>query len=169
MPRQVTRPASGLSRLQRPYRTDLEPGLGAADPQLATMGLRHQSAQRQTETDAPGAARACTVGAVEGLAELLQPVGRHAGAVIAHAQRQPAIGLGAQEQRRRCRCAGAVAQRVVDQVAQQQPHPCRVGGDGGHGVVQPERDAAAPAASPALPALALLFNAGVWGLSWIAF
>jgi drug/metabolite transporter (DMT)-like permease len=27
----------------------------------------------------------------------------------------------------------------------------------------------APAASPALPALALLFNAGVWGLSWIAF
>ena len=59
-----------------------------------------------------------------------------AGAEVAHGQVQRAAGLARERHHRRLRSADAVAQRVVDQVAQQQAHAHRVSRHGAERVVE---------------------------------
>ena len=97
----------------------------------------------QPQADATAAAHASAVGAVEGLGQVRQLLGRDAGAVVAQAERDQragrirrATGFAAQEQFGRLRRVGRVAARVFDQVAQQQAQACGVGlhhGDAGSG------------------------------------
>ena len=108
------------------------------------MRLRDQPAQVQAQADAATAAGACAVRAVEGLRELRQKVCCNTGAVIAHAERDSAIGLAAQEKLRWCFAATAAATataatmptRVLQQVAQHQAQPHRIGLHRAAGVLQ---------------------------------
>jgi hypothetical protein len=85
------------------------------------MRLRHQLAQVQPQAHATGGALAGGIGPVEGLGQMGQLVVRHAGAVVTHRDAQ-ATAFGAQVNFGRVRRVHAVAQRVVEQVAQQQAH-----------------------------------------------
>jgi hypothetical protein len=76
-----------------PQHRHLQPRVGVAQAQFTAMRLRHQPAQVEPRPTPPLAACARAVGAVEGLRQMRQLVGWHAGPEVAHTQGQLAVGL----------------------------------------------------------------------------
>ena len=84
------------------------------------MRLGHHAGQVQAQADPAGAALARIVGAVKGFGQARQLLWRHARAVVAHLDQHVAVVGHAKVEFGRRGAGRGVAQRVVEQVAQQQ-------------------------------------------------